>query len=103
MLTIFIVYFMVGILFVIMAIPLKAQRVPHRHWYGLSVSETIESKELWYKINKLAGEKLFNLGLRVVFVSIMFFVFPVFGAFIYSVGLALIVFFGAVYLRIQIF
>ncbi|WP_226667552.1 SdpI family protein [Metabacillus litoralis] len=63
-----------GLLFVGLSIPLYKERIKMNHLYGVRFSESFESEENWYKINKYGAKRmmiwsipLFVIGITIVF------------------------------------
>lgn len=46
-----------GVLFILVGIPLAAQKVPMNGVYGFRLSQAFESDENWYAINRYGGKQ----------------------------------------------
>ncbi|RMD62291.1 SdpI family protein [Candidatus Parcubacteria bacterium] len=55
-----------GVLFIVLAIPLIRRRVPPNHWYGLRVPATFAHERVWYEANARMGRDLLVLGILVI-------------------------------------
>lgn len=55
-------YLLAGLLFIGLAIPLIAGRVPRNPWYGVRVPKTLRSDDVWYPANHYFGKDLFHCG-----------------------------------------
>ncbi len=60
----------VGIGFVFMALPLIKEAIPPNDFYGVSIEETRESREVWYAVNKVAGYGLALAGVCTFFMGL---------------------------------
>ena len=56
------VFPLLGILFVALAWPLAARKVPPNRWYGLRVPATFADETVWYDANAVAGRDMVVLG-----------------------------------------
>ena len=51
-------YFVTGIVFILVSIPLLFNRIGPNWFYGVRIPKAYESTEMWYKVNRL-GAKVF--------------------------------------------
>jgi uncharacterized membrane protein len=61
-------YFVTGIVFILVSIPLLFNRIGPNWFYGVRVPKAYESPEMWYKVNRL-GAKVF-LGYGIIMLGI---------------------------------
>ena len=57
-----IVFPLLGIMFVALALPLAARRIPPNRWYGLRVPATFADTTVWYDANAATGKDLVAFG-----------------------------------------
>ncbi len=57
-----VVFPLLGIVFVALAWPLAARRVPPNRWYGLRVPATFADETVWYDANAAAGRDMMAFG-----------------------------------------
>jgi len=65
-----------GILLSVLAIPLILRRIPPNPLYGFRVQQTLENKELWYKMNVYSGKRLLAVGLVTVITAVGLYYWP---------------------------
>jgi uncharacterized membrane protein len=53
---------LLGIVFVVLALPLAARRVPPNRWYGLRVPATFADTAVWYEANAATGKDMVGFG-----------------------------------------
>ena len=95
MLALFIVYLLCGVIIVILSLPLLSGKIPPNHWYGLRIPVTLNDKSIWIKANKIAGKYLFVYGISVILINTLIMLLKV-SENVYSIGMALFIFFGAI-------
>ncbi len=95
MISILIIYIIFGAIIMGMSIPLKLEKIPPHHWYGLRIAATLNSKEVWYKANKAVGNITFLFGISIIIVTLYIYVNSIFNTFFYSIGIAVYVYLGA--------
>jgi len=61
-----IVFYLTGLLLIILAIPMIRRKVPPNRWYGFRVSRALNDPAVWYPANAYAGKLLFIFGLVVL-------------------------------------
>jgi uncharacterized membrane protein len=71
-----IIFFITGLLFSGMAIPLIRKRVKINSWYGIRVPDATISDEVWYEVNAIMGRYLFAFGLVISVLSLHFILNP---------------------------
>ena len=96
-----ILYFFVGILFMILSIPLIMNRIKVNKWYGIRFQETLKDETIWYKTNNKFGKKIFILGIFICVLSSVFY-FTEMVPFIYSfIFMTLLILIGIIVITIQ--
>ena len=70
------VFFITGLLFSALSIPLIRKKVKFNAWYGIRTGETMSDEKIWYKVNSIMGKYLFVFGLIVSALSVYFYFFP---------------------------
>jgi uncharacterized membrane protein len=64
----FFVFAVIGILFVILAIPLIKRRIPPNFVYGVRTRRTLSDTAVWYEVNRYFGKDFLVVGI-LIFVS----------------------------------
>ncbi len=64
------VFAMVGLLFIVMALPLIRRRVPPYGLYGVRIPATLADEGVWYAVNAQSGRDLRLLGAVVVVLAL---------------------------------
>ena len=59
-------FVVMGIVFVLLGLPLKYEKVPPNWIYGFRTPKTLSSKEIWYPINRVAGIDMVRSGITIV-------------------------------------
>lgn len=80
-----------GVLLIALAIPTILKRIPPNPFYGFRVQQTLNSPELWYKVNEYAGKRLLIVGIVTVVVAVGLFFIPGITVDIYASVCAVIV------------
>ena len=57
-----IIFPLLGIMFIVLALPLAGRRVPPNRWYGLRVPATFADKTVWYDANAATGRDMVGFG-----------------------------------------
>jgi uncharacterized membrane protein len=57
---------LLGALFVVLGIPLAAERIPPNRLYGYRTSATLSDRSLWYRVNRATGIDLVAGGLVLI-------------------------------------
>ena len=65
------VFFALGVLFLILGWPLARGRVPPNRWYGLRVPATFADEWIWYEANRVTGRDMMALGVVVALVALL--------------------------------
>ena len=55
-------YFILGLLFIGLGVPLLQRRVPRNRWYGFRIPKTLASDAVWYPANEIAGRDMVVAG-----------------------------------------
>lgn len=71
-----IIFFITGIVFSGLAIPLIRRKVKINNWYGIRLPQTTKSESVWYQVNATMGKYLFIYGLLISALSIYFYFYP---------------------------
>lgn len=71
-----ILFWIIGLIFVGLAIPLMKRKVGPNALYGLRVGETMENEAVWYEANARSARDLIRLGLGLIVVSGVLFFLP---------------------------
>lgn len=71
-----ILFFITGLLFSALAIPLMRRKVKMNSWYGIRVPDAMINEQVWYEVNAIMGRYLFALGLFTSVISIQFILHP---------------------------
>lgn len=71
-----ILFFITGLLFSGLAIPLMNRKVKMNSWYGIRVPDAMQNENIWYKVNAIMGRYLFAFGLLTSVVSLQFILYP---------------------------
>ena len=66
-----------GSVFIALAVPLIQRRVPPNHWYGLRVPATFSDERVWYEANARAGRELLALGMLVIALEALLYIFTI--------------------------
>jgi uncharacterized membrane protein len=59
------IYFILGMLFIALGVPLMRRRVPRNRWYGFRIPKTLASDSVWYPANAIAGRDMVVAGSAV--------------------------------------
>lgn len=71
-----IIFFLTGILFAALALPLIKRKVKINSWYGIRIPQTMENEKVWFKVNSIMGKYLFVLGIFISGLSLYFVLNP---------------------------
>jgi len=63
------VWFLTGLFFVVLSVPLITRRVPPNGWYGFRTRKTLSAPGIWYEANHLGGIDLLIAGGLIVLTS----------------------------------
>lgn len=66
-----------GLLFVLLGTPLVKKKVSPNSLYGFRTEKALASDENWYEINSYGGRQLIRWCSMLVFIGILYFIFPV--------------------------
>ncbi|MCE5315447.1 MAG: SdpI family protein [Armatimonadota bacterium] len=64
-------WFLAGLLFVVLALPLIFGKVPPNRLYGFRVEKTMRDPEIWYAANRYSGWGMFWIGVAVTITSVV--------------------------------
>jgi len=73
-------FWLLGLLFIGLAIPLLRRRVRPNALYGLRVQETLENEEVWYEANARSARDLLWIGVATIVVPTLLMGTPWFGS-----------------------
>ncbi|MCB0731675.1 MAG: SdpI family protein [Ignavibacteriae bacterium] len=76
MLTSLITFFITGLLFAGLSIPLIRKKVKINNWYGIRLPQTMKSETVWYEVNAIMGKYLFVFGIIIAGLSAYFYFNP---------------------------
>ncbi|MCB0749862.1 MAG: SdpI family protein [Ignavibacteriae bacterium] len=76
MLTSLITFFITGLLFAGLSIPLIRKKVKINNWYGIRLPQTMKSEAVWYEVNAIMGKYLFVFGIIISGLSAYFYFNP---------------------------
>lgn len=65
MAVIFAVYFLMGVLFAALSMPLIGRKVKPNPWYGFRTRRTLSDERIWYDANEYAGRMLLLAGIGI--------------------------------------
>lgn len=71
-----VIFFLTGILFAALALPLIKQKIKINSWYGIRIPQTMENVNVWYKVNKIMGKYIFSWGILISVLSLYFILKP---------------------------
>jgi uncharacterized membrane protein len=63
-------YFILGMVFVALGVPLVQRRIPRNRWYGFRVRKTLATDAVWYAANEVAGRDMIWAGTIVAIVAL---------------------------------
>ena len=69
-------FFLMGVLLVVVAIPLILRRVKPNKIYGVRTRKSLSSPEIWYEINEYGGWVLVIMGAATAIFALLFRVIP---------------------------
>lgn len=67
----------IGLLFILLGVPLMKKKIHPNSFYGFRTEKALRSDETWYEINSYGGGQLIRWCSMLVFIGILYFVFPV--------------------------
>lgn len=69
-------FWVLGMIFVGLAVPLIRRKVRPNALYGLRVAETLENEEVWFEANARSGRDLLWVGIGTIVVSSALYALP---------------------------
>ena len=69
-------YIIGGLVLAVVSVPMILEKIKPNPFYGFRVPQTLENPELWYKVNKYAGQRLLVAGLLFVLVAVIIYFIP---------------------------
>ena len=76
MFTSLITFFLAGLLFIGISIPLIKRKVKINSWYGIRLPQTMSNENVWYEVNAIMGKYLLVFGIIISGLSGYFFFNP---------------------------
>ncbi len=73
MFTLYLIYFLVGIIFILISLPLIKRKIKINHWYGLRLPKTMKDERVWYEVNERSGRHFFIFGIIISLLSVIFY------------------------------
>lgn len=64
-------FILLGIVFIMLGLPLKYEKVPPNWFYGFRTPKTLSSKDIWYPINHVAGVDMIRTGVVMIAAAIV--------------------------------
>lgn len=98
---IFLIYLVVGVLFITISIPLIMRKVKINNWYGVRLPQTMKNEKIWYEVNKQSGKHLFVFGVLISLASILFYLGEFFFSVVAFIILTVLILVGTVLLVIK--
>ena len=71
-----ITFFISGIAFSALAIPLIRKKIKINNWYGIRIPQTMDDEDVWYEVNAIMGKYIFSWGIFISVLTMYFFVNP---------------------------
>lgn len=71
-----ITFFISGIAFSALAIPLIRKKIKANNWYGIRIPQTMDDDEVWYEVNASMGKYIFSWGIFISVLTLYFFLNP---------------------------
>ena len=71
-----ILFFVTGLLFSGLSVPLIRKKVKMNSWYGIRVPAAMLNENIWYEVNAIMGRYLFAFGLLTSVISVQFILHP---------------------------
>jgi uncharacterized membrane protein len=66
----------IGIVLMVIALPMIANKIPPNPFYGFRVRKTLENPEIWYKVNEYSGWRFFIAGAVITLASMALSLLP---------------------------
>ncbi|MEN8193816.1 MAG: SdpI family protein [Bacteroidota bacterium] len=103
MFTFLLIYFLVGLLFIFISLPLIKRKIKINHWYGIRLPQTMKDERIWYEVNARSGKHLLILGIIICLLSILFYLGDFFTLIVTTVLFTIIVLVGVIIIAIMAF
>jgi UDP-N-acetylmuramyl pentapeptide phosphotransferase/UDP-N-acetylglucosamine-1-phosphate transferase len=71
-----ITFFVTGLIFSGLAIPLIKRKIKMNSWYGIRIPQTTQSENIWYEVNEIMGKYIFSWGIFISILSLYFILNP---------------------------
>ena len=101
MITVFIIFLFVGLIFVGISIPLLKRKVPINNWYGVRLPNIMKDENVWYETNYKSAKLLLKFGIAISFMSIIVGLIPQIDSQFYTLILTIFVLVGTVFIAIK--
>lgn len=98
---IFLIYLIVGVLFITISIPLIMRKVKINNWYGVRLPQTMKNEKIWYEVNMQSGKHLFVFGVLISLVSILFYLCEFYSSVVVFIIMTVLILVGTVLLVIK--
>ena len=56
------IFVLMGIVFAVLGLPLKYEKIPPNWFYGFRTPKTLSSEDIWYPVNRVAGIDMVRTG-----------------------------------------
>ncbi len=96
-----IIYFFVGLLFMIISIPFIKEKVKINNWFGIRLPSTMKSEKVWFAANKKAGINLFILGLLTSLICFLFYFSELVSPIFSFISVTLLILIGTIVVSIK--
>jgi len=74
--SLFLLYFVGGILLILIAVPLVREKIKPNGLYGFRVQASLEDPVIWYAVNKHFGRRLLLVGVVDCLASVLLYFVP---------------------------
>ena len=99
--SIFLIYLLMGIIFIAVSIPLIKRKVKINNWYGVRLPQTMKNEEIWYEVNEKSGKHLFAFGIIIIFFSILFYIGNFFSSIVSFVIMTVLIYIGIIVIVVK--
>ena len=70
-----IIFFIIGLVFIGLVIPMILRKIPPNGYYGFRTPKAFSSEKIWYEINWYCGRDCFVIGLLLCIYNLILFLF----------------------------
>lgn len=64
-------YVIVGVIFIVVAVPLIKRWVKPNFFYGFRLPQTMANADLWYEVNSYSGKLLAGVGVATILAALL--------------------------------